>query len=296
LKSICADLNESFCVSDKTVVEIGAGDGEFLSTLRKIFNFNGYGFDTSWGITGVPHDYKDLHWITGHFDSNSDIKPDLFILRHVLEHQNDVKSFLGNILLGKPKHLYIEIPCLEWIAKNNIVYAFSYEHCSYFSKTSLEFLLSKNGYLSDKIQYNFDSEYLQFFGSKNCNVEFKLEKSKKLEDSFEQFIQSFQKKLSEISSRILEKPHTSVLWGASGKGTMLLNTLGISYKDIKYVVDSNPKRWQTYIPITAQEVISPDTLKEIQPEYVFITNPLYQGEIQKKLNEYQIKAKVISLV
>ena len=71
LRSVCFELNDLYEIYDKNVVEVGAGDGEFLKMLRHHFEFTGYGFDASWKITGVPENYEDIQWVAGIFDFNS---------------------------------------------------------------------------------------------------------------------------------------------------------------------------------------------------------------------------------
>ncbi|GAH10904.1 unnamed protein product, partial [marine sediment metagenome] len=42
--SVCKQVNEIFSISNKRIVEIGCGDGQFLIELRKLFVYEGWGF------------------------------------------------------------------------------------------------------------------------------------------------------------------------------------------------------------------------------------------------------------
>ena len=100
--------------------------------------------------------------LQGLYDNQSNHQPDLLVLRHVLEHQSNVKEFISNISHENPEYIFIEIPCYEFVSRKNYHF-FSYEHCSYFSKHSLKLLMSKFGYeniflnmfLTMKILYQF---------------------------------------------------------------------------------------------------------------------------------------------
>ena len=78
---------------------------------------------------------------------------------HVLEHQFNVSYFLRKLLFKNPKYIFIEIPCWEFVKKNNYHY-FSNEHCSYFSKENINFLMNLLGYKKIFLKFDFNKEYI----------------------------------------------------------------------------------------------------------------------------------------
>jgi hypothetical protein len=59
------------------------------------------------------------------------------------------------------------------------------------------------------------------------------------------------------------------------------------------VVDVNPRKWGRYLPVTAHRVDPPETLTELRPEAVIITNPSYRTEIAEELRRLGIEAELL---
>jgi hypothetical protein len=308
LLSVCQDINEVFSVEGKTVVEIGCGDGHFLMKLRDLFKFEGWGFEPSLIQSKKELSYKDLKFIGGYYGRDYlNKRPDLLILRHILEHLGNLVGFFEEVVMRQgvsPLAIYVEVPAMEWVVGNDQVVAFSNDHCNYFSKNSLELLFESFGYLRKRLSFSFKNEYLQYFGANsklNKTIQCPNEDGNSRdncayrENLISQAV-SFAKRIPDILERLRTyffiAPQDTVLWGAGGKGTLLLNTLDITYEQFPFVVDSNPNRHNTYIPVTGQQVISPNHLKNIQPEYVLITNPSYYDEIALQLVQLGVKAKI----
>ena len=86
-----------------------------------------------------------------------------------------------------------------------------------------------------------------------------------------------------------------MLWGAGGKGTNLLNLLSVPYTQMEYVVDNNPKRDMTYIPVTGQAVIAPERLRDLNPKLILLTNSTYLEEIKQTVESMQLDCDFILL-
>ena len=89
-----------------------------------------------------------------------------------------------------------------------------------------------------------------------------------------------------------------ILWGAAGKGTMLINMLEVTHDKMPYVIDSNADRDGTFIPRTGQEVILPHRLNGLDYEYktVLLSNPLYRQEIEASLQKLGVDVNLESLL
>jgi hypothetical protein len=59
------------------------------------------------------------------------------------------------------------------------------------------------------------------------------------------------------------------------------------------VVDLNPRKWGRFLPVTAHQVTSPDTLPDVKPAAVIITNPAYKSEITAALSGLGLSAQVL---
>jgi hypothetical protein len=247
-----------------------------------------------------------LHFIQGYYRQNSHSKaPDIMIVRHVLEHQGHPHEFFEGILPdpvgNKPIEIYVEVPAWEWIVRNNQISAFHYEHCSYFTKFSIKALLGLHHYTASKISYTFSDEYLQYFGANSDapdHSEFPESKEAAWQSLLEEslaFADRIPRILTGLRTHLDSLLDQAVLWGAAGKGTGLLNFLEIDYHQLPYVVDSNPRRHNTYIPGTGQQVIDPEFLTKLHPKYILLTNSNYQREIESRVASLGLQAEFVPI-
>ena len=67
----------------------------------------------------------------------ADIRADVVISRHVIEHVPDPVALLKTVrlaLVGSPHaRVYFETPDVTWILKNRVIWDLFYEHCSLFT-------------------------------------------------------------------------------------------------------------------------------------------------------------------
>jgi hypothetical protein len=58
-------------------------------------------------------------------------------------------------------------------------------------------------------------------------------------------------------------------------------------------VDINPHRHGRFIPGLGKEIMSPEFLKDYQPEQIIVMNAIYCNEIQQQLNTMGVTAEVV---
>ncbi len=303
LADVASQVASHFEIKNRTVVEIGCGDGKFLENLLMLAPFEGYGFDPSQDFSNRPKN-SHITFAKDYFypDQFKNVI-DVIILRHVLEHQPNDRSFLNQVLPFKqtqPWQIYVEVPAWEWIIDNMSFVAFSYEHCSYHTSSSLSKLMGSLGIAKTNLSYTFQSEYLQFFGTRFSSLIVEAPKvadqpNDVILEKTRHFVRSIDDMRNYYSNQFKQWSSDAVLWGAAGKGTMLINILGITYKDMPYVVDSNVKRQGTYIPKGGQEVVAPERLKNLQPKYIVLTNSQYAEEIRSQVHAMGLRPEFIYL-
>ena len=66
-------------------------------------------------------------------------------------------------------------------------------------------------------------------------------------------------------------------------------------QEIEYVVDINPNRQNTYMAGTGQKIISPDFLREYQPDLVIVMNSIYYEEIKQTLSRLSLDPEIITI-
>ena len=110
------------------------------------------------------------------------------------------------------------------------------------------------------------------------------ERSKKKIESWETELQAF-----------FDQDKKVVLWGSGSKGVSFLTTLKNVSENIEFVVDINPYRHGYFMSGTGQEIVSPDFLKEYEPDVVVIMNAVYTEEITKDLNDRGLTPVILAV-
>ncbi len=81
--------------------------------------------------------------------------------------------------------------------------------------------------------------------------------------------------------------HRIAVYGASAKGSTLLNYFGIGRELIDYVVDRSTVKQGRYTPGTHLKIFSPDQLTADQPDYCLLLTWNFAEEILKQQQSYR---------
>ena len=293
-------LVQQYQLYDKDIIEIGCGQGDFLEILQRLGNNRVLGFDPSYNsnkktaefenseITVIPKVYSETF---------SSYPADFICCRHVLEHIERPLEFLKSIrnVIGQRKDciVYFEVPNALFNLEHMGLWDIIYEHCSYFTSESLANLFLRAGFEPIEISGRYDGQFLtiearsrQDDSEPELNSEWVVSNSRHLIDNFQNVylekVHSWRSTLSELESQ----NSRVVIWGAGSKGVTFVNTLNISYKQMEYIVDVNPRKHGKFVPGTAQCIVGPDFLKEYRPQTTIIMNPIYRSEIQAAIQGF----------
>ena len=85
-------------------------------------------------------------------------------------------------------------------------------------------------------------------------------------------------------------------FGAAAKGCIFLNSLGLDYNHINYVIDDTDTKQNKFIPGTGIQILSRDILKQDNPDYILILAHNFSEYIIKSLKDYGYAGKFIVLL
>ena len=249
---------------EPTVVDIGCGDGSFLISLSKRYEGCGQflGFDPSGDVD--PHQNKitfNRALFLPHEDTEKH-QPDLIVMRHVIEHLTAPSSFLHSLAWGaskneKPTYLFCEVPCIDRVFETWRLADFYYEHPSQFTTLSFTKMLKTAGKVIDII-HAYDGEVI-------CGlVELKLSTEQTIiSRNADLFCDSIATSIPDIKRKLrdlISKGERLAIWGGTGKCASFMHHYQIAGEDIPLVVDSDKRKWGTYVPGIGQEIKSPTFL------------------------------------
>jgi hypothetical protein len=289
--SLARGLVERYNLFGKYIIEIGCGNGNFLSTLCKLGNSRGEGFDPGNFEGRVTSSTKSnqIKLIQDHYSKKySNIQADLIVCRQTLEHIADPKRFLIDLrkIIGSQSetNIFFEVPNALSIFRRNYCWDIIYEHCSYFTRESLSAIFSLSGFNICEITESFGGQFLCLYAKpiasrETCSYyqpnDARLVTSyvTSLNTNWKNRINRLRNKLDEIKSN----KQRCVVWGAGSKAVTFLNV----FKDspITYVVDINPHKQGNYMAGTGQKIVPPEFLSTYCPDFLIVMNPIYTSEI-----------------
>lgn len=300
-------LVNDYNLHHKTIIEIGCGKGDFLMMLCVAGENRAFGFDPSYEPDRVERKIDgSLSIINDYYSEKyASYQADLICCRHVLEHIHQPKTFLDGLRRTVDGNLrtilFFEVPNVMFTLRDMGIWDLIYEHCGYFSSTSLGYLFNACGFQVIKIAETFGDQFLNIDACPSENSKADFIRTEETLKEMVGYVSSFSKKhhdkviewrntLEEMES----KDEKVVIWGAGSKGVTFLNMLSIRDR-IEYAVDINPHKENKHIPGTGQKVVQPDFLKRYQPDTVVAVNPIYKGEIKHMLHDLGVYPKLIFL-
>ncbi len=305
-ESLAEELVEKYDVKNKDVIEIGCGKGDFLKLLCELGENRGVGFDPSyeekrWGQNSSFRVIQDLY-----SEKYQNYKADMVCCRHVLEHIQKPAAFLQSIkdTLREQKDpiLFFEVPNIMFTLKDLGVWDLIYEHCGYFSKSSLAYLFESCGFRVLEIRESFGGQFLCIeaipdYHESQAPIVANKDYLGDMERYILEFADTYAGQVKKWCSTLREmkgKKQKIVIWGAGSKGVTFLNN--IQDKDqIKYIVDINPQKQGKYVPGTGQKIVPSEYLKEYRSHVVIVMNPMYLEEITDIITQLGLSSSVITV-
>jgi SAM-dependent methyltransferase len=222
-------LVQRYGLRGKDIIEIGCGQGDFLSLLCRLGGNRGLGFDPSFDPekldTALAGDVKILSQLYSHEHASRPV--DLMCCRHVLEHLPHPLEFLREIrrTIGDRSEtvLFFEVPNALFTLERLGIWDIIYEHCSYFTPSSLQRVFELAGFEVRAINQVYDGQFLTIeaqpaFGSA-APVASRVSSS--VVESVARFDAEYRAKAALWRERLheIERRGTrAVVWGAGSKG------------------------------------------------------------------------------
>ena len=279
-----------FVTAGQKILEVGCGQGFFLETLVKNLGLKGLGFDPSYRGDACAH--EDIQYYSDYFSEKyKHLDTDIVLSRHVIEHTPDPLAFINSIKKATqiPVQLFLETPDITWILKNHVLWDFFYEHCSYFSPTTLSYAAALSGFSTQDIQTVFQDQYLWIYAlsAPSATVESSSFQNENLMNLAKEYSAYETQARSQVlkNLRTLSKGGALALWGAGAKGVCFSNLFDPDQHYLRGVLDINTDTQGSFIPGTGHEIFAPEDLFKHQVRTVIVMNPNYFQECQLSLGQ-----------
>jgi SAM-dependent methyltransferase len=304
-RAIAEELVSSYDIRGKTVLEIGCGKGEFLNLICELGGNRGIGYDPSF-VPARQRSEQDVRFVREFFtEETNEVAPDLLCCKMTLEHIGQTHRFLASVRSvanRKDAVIFFQVPDVGRILREGAFWDVYYEHCSYFSATSLKHLFTGTGFAVRKIWTGYGDQYLMIVTSPS-------EQGPDLTPSEEDGVAAIIRHCGSFAAAVAHSRaawrnrlrnwaavgQRTVLWGSGSKAVAFLTTLGV-HDEIEYVVDINPYRVGKFLPGTGQRIVAPAFLREYRPDNVVIMNPVYVREIEQELARQRSEPSVYTIL
>jgi len=287
---------------EDAVLDIASNDGTLLSFYKKyIFRV---GCDPL--VKKYKEYYKDINFGIADFfnfdvikKKGIDKKFKIITALSMFYDLPDPNKFLKDVkkVLHKDGVFILEHADLLSIIKNCQFDTICHEHLEYYSsKITAELMKthklkifdiklnninggSKRYFIChDDAKYKYNNKVDKILKEE---IKFKLDKVKTFINFFK-LINSQKSKLIKLIKKIKDSKKSIHGLGASTKGNVLLQYFNISNKQIKYIADRNPQKYNTYTPGTKIRIISEKLSRKIKPDFYLVLPWHFKTEILKR--------------
>lgn len=289
------------------ILDIGSNDGTFLNLLKNLKGLKLYGMDPS--AKKFLNNYKkNISVITDFFSkkkllnnlSSDQAKKKFNIITSFAMFYDieDPNSFCKDIyeLLNNDGIWIVEFSYLPLLFKNLTYDQICHEHVTYYSLTTFNHILKKNKMKVIDLSFNeINGGSIEVIcAKKNSRINPKpiVKKTfndesninKKIFDLFQSRVDNVKKTLLEFLKNIPSKDIMG--YGASTKGNIVLNHLNLTKKNLSYICDANPFKFNRFTPESNIKIISKKEMRKRNPKYLLVLIWSFRSEVIKQEIEY----------
>jgi hypothetical protein len=204
------------------------------------------------------------------------LRADGLVLRHVLEHVSDPVAFLAGLreANGGAGTIYIEVPCLDWIAAHHAWFDIFYEHVNYFRLVDFERMFGT----VREAGRSFAGQYLYVV----ADLVTLRTPRRPPQDEFRfpaTFLSAIDDSRALVAAKGADAPRA--IWGGASKGVIFALFMERAGVPVTTVIDINPAKQGRHLAATGLRVQSPAEAMARLPDGadVFVMNSNYLAEI-----------------
>jgi SAM-dependent methyltransferase len=290
------------------VIEVASNDG-YLLQFYKQRRIPVLGIEPAANIAELAIKTKDIPTLVEFFDEElarrlaADGKlADVIHAHNVFAHVPDPNRFVGGVKqVLKPGGIaVVEAPYVRDLIAKLEFDTIYHEHFSYYSLSAVEALCRRHGLMVCDVELvPIHGGSLRLFmahagapASAAVGELLAQEKSEGLLgfDYYRDFgerVARLKQQLLALLRRLRGEGHRIAAYGASAKGSTLMNAFGIDQRLIEFVVDRSSLKQGRFTPGNHLPILSPQALLERRPDYVLLLTWNFAAEILSQQAEFR---------
>ncbi|MEK6334536.1 MAG: class I SAM-dependent methyltransferase [Acidobacteriota bacterium] len=293
------------------VIEIASNDG-YLLQFYKGSGIDVLGIEPARNIARVAREQRGIPTLSEFFgeDLAAELKTngqraDVIHAHNVMAHVADLNGFVRGLqaLLKDSGVAIIEVPYVKDMIDGSEFDTIYHEHLCYFSLTSLSHLFERHGLRIEEVErLAIHGGSLRVFVSKrtqeqpaaSSSVDQMLAEERNWGIGRIEFYQGFgarverlRNQLVQMLSELKSRGKGIAAYGASAKGSTLLNYFGIGREMLDFIADRSTVKQGLFMPGTKLPIYAPEKLVEKMPDYVLLLTWNFAEEILDQQAEYR---------
>jgi SAM-dependent methyltransferase len=289
------------------VIEVASNDG-YLLQFYKQHGIAVLGVEPASNIAAMA-EAKGIPTLVEFFDealgrrlADEGRRTDILHAHNVFAHVPDPNRFVAGIarVLKPGGGAVIEVPYVRELIDKLEFDTIYHEHFSYFSASSVAALCDRHGLTIEDVELlPIHGGSLRLFvsaaGSKTSpRVDALVDSERQAGVAGFDYYRNFAKRVARLRAQLLDllrqlkdQGHTIAAYGASAKGSTLMNAFGIDKRLIDFVVDRSTLKQGRFTPGNHLPVLSPAALLERKPDYVLLLTWNFADEILAQQREFR---------
>lgn len=291
---------------ESLVVELASNDGYLLQYYKRA-GVPVLGVEPAANVARVAEEERSIPTLREFFGrdvarrlADEGIRADVLHANNVLAHVANLNGFVGGMstLLKDDGIAVVEVPYVKEMVDQREFDTIYHEHLCYFSLTALHDLFGRHGLRARDVErIPVHGGSLRVYVEKGVggsSVEEMLDEEKEwgvdrinYYEGLEAEVERLREELVGLLRRLKQQDKSVAAYGASAKGSTLLNCFGIGRATLDFVADRSVLKQGLYTPGTHLPISPPEKLLEAMPDYVLLLAWNLTEEILEQQDEYR---------